>query len=164
MNYLDITKPKNISLLTLIIIAGLFLSLISGWLVSLEEEMLVSIRNTPLPKYYFPTYLCLGLIFPLCLRIRLRGELLAKRLLNSYLLLLFGQIITEILFLIIVGKGTGVIVGLIFSVTRLLQLQQFRLISIGKNWYLFAIQLLTLLWLANVINILINRIVPAFIT
>ena len=112
--------------------------------------------------FYFPIFIVLGVLPPIIIRAIEEKEYITRKIIDPYLLLLGFQILTEIFLFIIVGKGLGVVVGLIYSSLRIIQLQQLWSIKItlSKSIKIFLL-VQTILWPINIVNILLTRIIPA---
>ncbi len=147
----------KINILVLIILVMVSLM---GVFDNVESRLVEIMTNTPLPNGYFQFFIIIGFSLPMLIRVIYRKHDKVRQLLGPYLWLLIGQILTEILLVLIVGKGLGVIVGLLFSVIRLIQINEFihiQNIPYSLNMFFKA---LFLLWGTNVMHILVNRIYP----
>jgi len=80
----------------------------TGWMDALELSLRMVMRSRPLPSGYFQVFIVAGTLLPLVLRTVFRRNVLVSGLLDPYLILLLGQIICELLMVLLVGPGLGV--------------------------------------------------------
>ena len=153
---------KNISLLNIVVVLALVFSHQSNSLFNLEKSLSILIETNQLPIYYFPFFIIVGLIVPIFLSLTRRKDLRFLIAINLYLYLMFSQIILEIVFTILLGKGLGVIIGLIYTLARLYQLQGLPSAAGPKNKFNVYFIILFILWSVNLIQISYNRIIPLF--
>ncbi len=137
----------------------LFVSFTIGILFPLEIALDKIISLNPLPKYYFPLFLLIGLILPVVIRIENNKKHPFREPLNSYLILLVAQILNEITYTLIIGKATSVIVGFLFTLCRLSQIRKI-IIRTKENGLKRLFSLLLILWSINIFNIFFNRLLP----
>ena len=160
MRICQLNQSKKILLVNVILLC-LFAIIAGVGLLDLTEESLSSvIEKRPLPKAYFPCFFILGFLYPLLLRLFHRNKSHIREFLDSYLILLGGQILSEILLVVMIGKGLGVIPGLIFSILRLVQLRQENEKVLHLNYFTLFIRIQFILWAINIIQITTNRIIP----
>ena len=137
-----------------------FIVISTGYFGSYELSISEIIINKPLPKLYFPFFFVFSLLLPIFSLIKLSKFKLEKELIKYYLKFLGIQIIFEIIFLLISGKGATVIVGLIFSMLRLIQLFEFISIrNVLKSLKLIFVLQFSI-WSYNIMQITLNRIIP----
>ena len=115
------TDMTGVVIITSLIILGLFILSDSTWFVELNSRIFEITQARPISKFYFPMYAIIGLLIPLILRLKYSNKDEYKKVLNPYLLFLLGQIICEAIFVIRIGKGIGVIIGIVFSLIRISQ-------------------------------------------
>ena len=132
----------------------------TGWMDALELSLRMVMRSRPLPSGYFQVFIVAGTLLPLVLRTVFRRNVLVSGLLDPYLILLLGQIICELLMVLLVGPGLGVVVGFWFTVLRLLQLLQLRAQASAITWLQVVLTAEWLLWMTNAIQILVRRFLP----
>ena len=121
----------------------------------LFEQIII---DNPLPDYYFPAYFTLGLAFPLALRVYMRDRLNLRNIIDSYFVLLFFQILSELVVVLLIGKGISVVVGLFFSSLRLIQLRQLLLIAKNSTLTNRFLYFQFVLWTFNILQIIFNRL------
>ena len=153
-------KKKNSFLTGFALLTIFYLLTASGILNEFNDLLNQTIVKRGLPRYYFPIYFSFGLLMPLILRFCKSSRTDLKVFIDPYLILLFFQIITEVILVLQVGKGIGVIVGLVFSILRLFQLKQ--LLLLKKDFKIINIFLYfqLVIWTFNVVQIVFNRMVP----
>ena len=82
-----------------------------------------------------------------------------RAVLDPFQLLLAGQLMSEVAVVLLGAKGLAVLVGLVFSLLRLLQIPRLWPLSAPLSW----LQLLqAVVWGMNVLRIGVNRIDPLF--
>ena len=152
---------KDSIIKSLIISAGFFLAGLIGILTYPERVLEEIILGNPLPKYYFPLFLILGLIVPLILRAKYKSNSELKLGLDPYFILLFTQIINEIIYSIFIGRSVSIIIGFVFTLVRIEQL--FKILSNVsirriRGFFIFIL----ILWSINLLSIIFNRLVHLF--
>jgi len=131
-----------------------------GYLSELNEGLESIIEVKELSNYYFLFFLIFGLLLPIYLRLFVVSRSYSKLILDPYLLLMVAQIINEICFVFLLGKGLGVLIGYLFSIIRLIQLKQlFPDCNGSKIMQLFVI-FEVIIWTYNIGQISFNRILP----
>ncbi len=146
----------------LILSSFIIFALAGGWNF-LERALSEIIQERPLPKIYFPIFFAFGLLMPVLISLINRSQKSVQTIFEPYLILLAGQIITEISLVLLVGKGMGVIVGLVFSLLRLIQLQILLPFSKGLKAVNYILYVQILLWSLNVAQIIFNRMIPLIV-
>ena len=106
VNRAGVVRLSGLVLLVLLVPAAL------GWLHPLEVGLVAAMQSAPLPKLYVPAFILLGALLPLGLRVGQRRIDAVRLVLDPYLLLLLGQLISEVLVVLAGGKGLGVLVGM----------------------------------------------------
>lgn len=152
-----VLRISAIVLLALLLPAGL------GWLQPLEQGLAAVMAARPLAKLYLVVFIVLGALLPLGVRLWRRREREPRQVLDPYLLLLLGQLISELLVVLAGGKGLGVLVGMIFTMLRLLQLPQLWPLSRGAPGLRPLLLLLGGLWGWNALQMLIWRWWPLWL-
>jgi hypothetical protein len=132
----------------------------TGWMEALELSLRMVMRSRPLPSGYFQVFIVAGTLLPLALRVMCRRNSLVTAVFDPYLILLLGQIICEVLMVLLVGPGLGVVVGFWFTILRLFQLLQLRSQAIAITWLQILLTAEWLLWMTNAIQILLRRFFP----
>jgi hypothetical protein len=132
----------------------------TGWMEALELSLRMVMRSRPLPSGYFQVFIVAGTLLPLALRVMCRRNSLVTAVFDPYLILLLGQIICEVLMVLLVGPGLGVVVGFWFTILRLFQLLQLRSQAIAITWLQILLTAEWLLWMTNAIQILLRRFIP----
>ncbi len=151
---------KNIVLCSIVLNIILFILYLSGILEKLSRQLTLVIEIQPVSKIYFSIFILLSLIVPLIYKISIKLNEQNIKILNSYLLFLLAQIVTEVSFILILDKGVAVIVGLLFSVVRLFHIvSSLKLIRLNKSFSILMKSIL-ILWTINIVQILANRIIP----
>ncbi|WP_320667379.1 hypothetical protein [Prochlorococcus sp. MIT 1307] len=147
-------KASILTLFAFILLAAL------GILNEPNEAIELIMQQRPLPKLYFPTFFVLGLILPIAYRLFAVSQILKSLVISPYLILMFGQIFSELILIILVGKGIGVIIGFIFTGLRLIQLSQFFRLSYRSLILNSFLVIQMLIWIINMIHISLNRLIP----
>lgn len=129
----------------------------AGVLAPLERGLAGEMAVRPLPAWYFLLFILLGALLPLVLRWLHRRQPEAARVLNPYLVLLAGQILTEGLVTRAGGKGLGVLVGLVFTLIRLWQLKLLWPLTHRPAWLRHWLVLELVLWSINALQMLAFR-------
>ena len=145
---------------TALAMALLLVGALSGGLAPLERALRAQMAVRPLPLAYFLTFILLGALLPLLLRWLHRRQAEARRVINPYLLLLAGQIVSEAVLVQAGGKGLGVVVGMVFTLVRLVQLLQLRPLAGGRRWLRRLLTLELALWSLNALQMLLFRWLP----
>ncbi len=145
----------NIFLSLLLILIGS-----QGLLYSISDSFVSIIERIPLSSYYFLFFLTIGILVPLYVKLTNLKNDIYSSVLDPYLVLILSQILFEILFVNFIGKGVGVLIGLIFSTLRVVQL--FILQSSIKKFKMLKrlTLILIILWIVNIIQIFTNRLLP----
>ena len=146
--------------LDLLLLAALLLPAALGLLAPLEAGLSGVMAARPLTRLWFPLFIVVGTALPLLLRLLRRQEPRVRQVLDPYLLLLAGQIVSEVALVLVGGRGLGVLVGMTFTVVRLAQLVQLRPLAAGLPWLRALVLLELLLWGANALQMLLNRWLP----
>ncbi len=154
------TSSKEVVKINLILFSITLILLCIGSLDSIISNLSNLIEKSPLPNWHFGIFIIFGLIFPISLRILKRSDLTSRKALDPYLILLLGQILTEIILISISSKGAGVIVGLLFTVTRLVQIRNLLFLFRAQLLIKTFLSIQLLLWMINLINIIGNRMIP----
>jgi len=148
--------------------SALYLSLIiwllvfSNSMVPIEKGLEKIMLLRPLTNYYFPTFMLLGLFFPILLRLRRKSDLRSSVGIDSYLILLISQIVNEIIYYNLIGKSITVIIGFIFTIARLFQIAKIKRIQVFRGMHLFF-DFQFVLWAINLITITLNRLIPLIV-
>ena len=141
----------------------LFFFIISNYFTTIDKNILDIIEVNPLPNYYFPIFLIIGILIPAFYYLVIKISKYEKKLLSAYLCFVFLQIISEVLFVSISGKTSAVLIGLIFSILRVFQLSLFLLKAQLRINLRILIFLELILWSFNILQISINRVIPLII-
>lgn len=152
-----LSRPVMVLRVWLALMALLLPLTLSGALQSLEQALAREMARRPLPPAYFLVFIVLGALLPLLVRWLQRRRLAVVRTLNPYLLLLLGQIVCELVLVKLGGKGLGVLVGLLFSLVRVLQLAQLWPLAADLVWLRALLGLLGVLWSFNIAQMLVQR-------
>jgi hypothetical protein len=99
-------------------------------------------------------------LLPLAVRIAAARLSVVRRVLDPYLALLAAQLVSEVVVVLSGGKGLGVVVGLVFSLVRLLQLRQLWPMTTTSAWLRRLLLLQLVVWGLNVVQIGVNRLLP----
>ena len=151
-------KKKDTIFVGLLFLAVFILAGLTDFFDDLNQLFDQIIIDNPLPDYYFPAYFTLGLLFPLALRVYMRERSNLSNIIDSYFLLLFFQILCELVVVLLIGKGISVVVGLFFSSLRLIQLRQFLSITKNTRWTNKFLHFQLVLWTFNILQIIFNRL------
>jgi hypothetical protein len=102
----------------------------------------------------------LGALLPVVARLVRPRTRAAREVLDPFLWFLAGQLACEVAVVLLGGKGLAALVGLVFSLLRLLQLRQLWPITASIVWLQALLLLQTVVWGANTLQIVLNRIWP----
>ncbi len=163
MNIIKETNTLNILYFNIINIGLLFLLNCLDYLQIIDQAFQTIIDEKPLPGYYFIIFAILTVLLPVIIRLfNNSNNISIKRILDQYLILLASQIIMEIFVVILIGKGTAVLIGFIYSISRVYQLNKLLEIGIYKTSIKSFLKFQLILWLINILQIIINRIIPFY--
>lgn len=143
----------------------LLISFISGHLTIANDAIVDVIKNKPLSPYYFLCFIIIGLILPITYRYLYRNKENVRQLLNDYLSILIGQILLELGFVSLTGKGVGVLIGFFYSPILVVVIMNY----LWRYKYIYPIKirlfglLLVCLWTFNIYQIITNRLHPLLI-
>ncbi len=137
--------------------AVLTVAALGGLLAPLERGLAAEMAARPLPAWYFLLFILLGALLPLVLRWLHRRQPETARVLDPYLMLLAGQILTEGLVTQAGGKGLGVLVGMVFTLIRLWQLKLLWPLTRRPAWLRRWLVLALVLWGGNALQMLAFR-------
>lgn len=154
---ISLSRSSGVLRTTALLLTALLAATLSGGLRPLERALADQMARQPLPPAYFLLFILVGALLPLLLRLLHRRQPEAAAVLNPYLLLLAGQILSEMLVITAGGKGLGVLVGLIFTLTRLVQLPQLGALAGDRRWLQRLLGVELLLWSVNVAQMLVFR-------
>ncbi len=155
-------ENKSVALLSLLLFLSFGLAGIFGIMTETNNLLITIIDEKPLPKPYFPVFFVVGLIIPVIFLLFARNRSHLKIVIYPYLILLAGQILTEISLVFLLGKGIGVLIGLVFSTARLIQIKQLLFLAERSKLMKLFLYMQFLLWIFNVVQISLNRVYPLF--
>ena len=156
----SLRQPAGALGATALALTVLLAGAVSGALAPLERLLAAQMAIRPLPAAYFFLFILVGALLPLLLRWRRRQQPQARAVLDPYLLLLAGQILSEALVVQAGGRGLGVLVGMVFTLLRLLQLLQLRPLAGERRWLQRLLALELVLWSVNATQMLLFRWIP----
>lgn len=156
----QLTHGRGVLTLSAVLLLVLLAARWSGVLAPLERSLAAQMASRPLPPAYFLVFILLGALLPLLLRLLHRRQPEAAAVLNPYLLLLAAQILNEAVLVRTGGKGLGVLVGMLFSLLRLVQLLQLRALAGARGWLQRLLLLELALWGFNAAQMLLYRWLP----
>jgi hypothetical protein len=157
---LSLRRTAGVLRLDGLLLAALLLPAALGLLAPLEQSLRAVMAARPLTPLWFPLFMLLGTLLPLVVRLAQRREPRVRQVLDPYLLLLAGQIVSELAVVLAGGRGLGVLVGMTFTVVRLAQLLRLRPLAAGLPWLHGLLLLELVLWGANALQMLLNRWLP----
>ncbi|MEB3266878.1 MAG: hypothetical protein VKN13_09750 [Cyanobacteriota bacterium] len=160
MALFSLRQPLGVLRLNLVLVLVLALPAATGALGPLEASLRRLMLVRPLPPFWFPLFIGVGALLPLLLRLLGRRRSPVRRVLTPYLLLLAGQIATEVAVVLVAGKGLGVLVGLVFTLVRLGQLVALWPLAAPLGWLRGLVVLELGLWGLNAGQIVLNRWLP----
>lgn len=149
--------PRGGAALSAGLAAVLTVAALAGALAPLERGLAGVMAARPLPAWYFLLFILLGALLPLMLRWLHRRQPEGARVLDPYLVLLAGQILTEGLVTRAGGKGLGVLVGMVFTLIRLWQLKLLLPLAQRPAWLRRWLVLELVLWSVNALQMLAFR-------
>jgi hypothetical protein len=134
---------------------------LAGRLAPLESALrgVMAARPRPLPSGYLGVFLLLGALLPLLLRLLGRARPAVRQLLDPYLVLLAGQVVSEAILVLAGGVALGVVVGSVFTLLRLGQLLGLAVLlgpRLGGRLRVLLVGL-SLLWTLNLLQLVTNR-------
>ena len=141
----------------LVSLALLVWAAILGILQPLAAQLVMVMRVHPLPSWYFPLFVLLGSFLPLSFRFVRSHDRIVTTLLDPYLILLLGQVVSEVVLVWLAGKGAGVIVGFWFTLLRVFQLHQLHAYAKPRSCIRLLLFLELVLWSINALHILCRR-------
>ncbi len=156
---LDLTRNKDISVTSIIIILTLFVLSATKWGEGVNNSILEVIKTRPISQFYFPTFVLIGFVLPIIVKLYFLSNREVSRVIDPYLILFFWQIFGEIVLVIVYGNSLGLTTGFTFSLLRVIQIM--KLIRVlCKNIFLriFLITQCTI-WTFNCLHIVLNRII-----
>ncbi len=153
-----LSSPRAAAAASVVSLVVLVAAACTGVLKPLEARLVLVMAAHPLPTWYFPTFLLLGSLLPLLVRLLRRRDQALRRLLDPYLILLAGQIATEVVLVLLAGKGLGVVVGFWFTLMRLWQLLQLRINAARMPGVQMLFTLELVLWAVNALHIVLRRL------
>ncbi len=162
MALLCLRQPSGVLRLNFVLLIALLLPAASGVLGPLEAALRRQMLARPLPGFWFLLFIGAGALLPLLLRVLCRRLPSVRRVLTPYLLLLAGQIVTEMAVVLMAGKGLGVLVGLVFTLVRLGQLIRLWPLAAPVGWLCGLLVLELGLWGLNAAQMFFNRWLPLF--
>lgn len=160
MGPLSLQQPRGVLGLNLLLLLALLLPAVTGSLQPLEAALRQQMAARPLPPYWFPLFIGVGALLPLLLRLLGRRRAEVRRVLTPYLLLLAGQISAEVVLVLVGGKGLGVLVGMVFTLVRLVQLAWLWPLARGGGWLPALLLVELVLWGVNAGQMLTHRWLP----
>ncbi len=131
-----------------------------GYLDLITSKLDIIIKNRPIIKLYFPVFILTTFIFPLILGYIYRSNNSWRIAMNSYIVNLFSQIISEFILVILLSKSMGVLIGFYFSSSRIYQLTNMISSPIKDRRLNSYLTFLLFMWSINLIQIVINRFIP----
>lgn len=134
----------------------------SGLVDPLERSLSAVMAEAPLSSAYVLMVVLLGALLPVLARLVRPRTRAAREVLDPFLWFLAGQLACEVAVVLLGGKGLAALVGLVFSLLRLLQLRQLWPITASIVWLQALLLLQTVVWGANALQIGLNRIWPLF--
>ena len=156
----SVVHPAGVLSLTGVLLLVLLIPAALGWLAPLQAGLAAAMGRLPLPRFYMPLFIGVGALLPLALRWVQRTRTVVVQVLNPYLLLLLGQLLSELALVLVAGKGLGVLVGSAFTALRLLQLRLLWPLARGERGLRLLLGLLAVLWSANALQMLLRRWLP----
>ena len=160
MALLSLRQRGGVLRLNLVLLLALLLPASTGALGSLEVALRQQMVARPLPPFWVPLFIVVGALLPLLLWLKGRRQPAVGRVLPPYLLLLAGQITTELAVVLVAGKGLGVLVGGVFTLVRLGQLMWLLPRAAPLGWLRGLLLLELGLWGLNAAKMLLNRWLP----
>lgn len=160
MVLLCLRQPHGVLRLNLALLLALLLPAVSGVFSPLEVALRRQMLVRPLPGFWFLLFIGVGALLPLLLRVLCRRLSPVRLVLTPYLLLLAGQIATEVAVVLVAGKGLGVMVGLVFTLVRLGQLVRLWPLATPLGWLRGLVALELGLWGLNAAQMVLNRWLP----
>ncbi len=156
----SLQQPGGVLRLNLLLVLVLLVPAAAGVFAPLEAALREVMLRRPLPPFWFPLFIGVGALLPLLLRLLGRHQPAVRRVLNPYLLLLAGQIVAEVVVVLVGGKGLGVLVGWLFTLVRLAQLGRLWPHAAAPAWLRLLLLLELGLWGLNAAQMLANRWLP----
>tara|TARA_B100000029_G_scaffold382150_1_gene377389 strand:- start:185 stop:748 length:564 start_codon:yes stop_codon:yes gene_type:complete len=152
-----LTNSKLIIYTNLLFLFFLVIGAILGLFYKLNYLLEIIITTYPLTKIYFPIFFFGGLLLPLILLLTKLQIKTKKEIIIPYIILLGAQILAEIILVVIVGKGMGVVVGLVYSIIRVFQINHLLFLQKSESIVQLFLYFELVLWTFNVLQIIFNR-------
>ncbi|MEB3321280.1 MAG: hypothetical protein VKI81_00460 [Synechococcaceae cyanobacterium] len=156
----SLSRSRGVLRLDALLLLVFAVSAASGLLRPLERAFSSVMAAAPLPPAYFLAVTVLGALLPLAARLKPSRSPAVRAVLDPFLALLGGQLVSEVLVVVLGGKGLAVLVGLVFSLVRLLQIRQLWTMTASLGWLRRLLLLQALVWGSNAVQIGVNRIGP----
>lgn len=157
---LSLTRVAGVLRLGVLLLLILAVPAATGLLQTLEQTFSAVMARVPLSGAYVLAVALVGALLPLAARIAAARLSVVRTVLDPYLALLAAQLLSEVVVVLSGGKGLGVVVGLVFSLLRLLQLRQLWPMTTTNAWLRRLLLLQVVVWGLNVVQIGVNRILP----
>ncbi len=158
MDMFQIKKKSNILIISLFIFSTFLLTSLIGLLDTININIENIIDNRPLSGSYFLFYLVFGIIIPIIIRFYSKDRAILRSI-DTYMLLIYSQIFTEIVLVILVGKGIGVLIGFTFSMLRLIQVFDILNSNNFNLYFELYMKFIFIIWLINILQITMNRLI-----
>jgi hypothetical protein len=160
MERFSMTRSRGVLWLDGLLLALFAVSAASGLLDPLDQSFRAVMAQAPLSRNYVLVVALLGALLPLAARLVRRRTRAARDVLDPFLWFLVGQLACEVTVVLLGAKGLAVLVGLVFSLLRLLQVRLLWPITASIGWLQGLLLLQAVVWGVNVLQIGVNRIRP----
>jgi hypothetical protein len=132
----------------------------SGLLDPVNQLFRIVMAQASLSATYVLVVALLGTLLPLAARFVRSLCRAVREMLNPFLWFLAGQLLCEVTVVLLGAKGLAVLVGLVFSLLRLLQVRLLWPIAASIGWLQGLLPLQAGMWGVNPLQIGVNRIWP----
>ena len=154
------TRSRGVLWLDGLLLLLFTVSAASGLLDPLDQSFSAVMAEIPLSGTYVLVVALLGALLPLSVRVMRFRTPAVREVLDPFLWFLAGQLACEVTVVLLSGKGLAVLVGLVFSLLRLLQVRLLWPITASIGWLQGFLLLQAVVWGVNVLQIGVNRIRP----
>jgi hypothetical protein len=158
MSIADLTlKPRGLAIT--ISLATLIMAIVAGLINSGIMPLDLGAKSAT-PGYWHQAMILFGLVMPLAILIWQRQQSLVRFIFSAYLILLFAHILMEIGLVVWLGSGIAAIVGVVYSMLRLVQLWAGYDLTIKSDsypqWLTSVLLFLVGIWSINLARLLLK--------
>lgn len=160
MERFSLTRSRGVLWLNALLLVFFAVSAATGLLGPLEQAFMAVMAAAPLSRSTIIVITVLGALLPLTAWLTRFRSPAVRAVLDPFLWLLAGQLVSEVTVVLLSSKGLAVLVGLLFSLLRLVQIQRLWILSASVPWLQKLLLLQAAVWGINALQIGVNRIRP----